>query len=1448
VINKQEIDLLIRASVQNKQDLQSIPKTIKALEDALDRQAAAAKRGESSIDELKATLLSLQQTQSALTSNAGLVGAFQKLGETVQRTEERVARTAKTYEDYRKRLDGLNDVTEKQQERLIKLSQASERANSTLSKQRLSYTEMAAALKTAGIETNNLADAELKIRDAAAQLGVVMNKNQAAITNYGDAVRKARDEEKKRAADAAANAQAQVAAQRAIEAQQQRLLAASNKAAIAAAAAKDAFAQDNALITQADNAERAARSYTSLARAAKDLSPATITLREAVNQLINPVNKATQSIDGLEKSLMDTGKSIGSIKGPVREYNQSLKALSDAQKAIGAQSQLVQDFQQQAAALRAARTEFTQARAQVQQYADAVRQGGDSGQRFAKALADAQVRARATAEALNAQVQATRNSREALERAGISTRALADAEQRLVQAARTSVSQLNALKQAVTEYGVASEKAGKQSLGAGDGERTTLNFAQRLRGQILSLTASYVGLFGAIQQAKGAIDSMVGLQTINQRIAVGLDTTDPRKVGQEFDYLRSRADFYGVGLRALADSYGSFAIASRSANQDAKTTRFEFEQLTAGFRVMKLTTDQQSRAFAQVNQILSKTKPELEDIKTIAEAGFPAQSIMAKGLREIGVAGIRAGTEVQDMAKLMKDGLLSSQDAVLGLAVGIQKTMGNQVPAAVKTLQAELGRFETAWFDFQNKVAESGFGEAFQRALVNVREFLNSEDGSKAAESIGKAFEAITNGAILLLKNIETVKTLSEAFIALWVTARFSEAVTGLANLKNGVDGVGKEITKTQKIFKAFDALIIGWTIGTVIRQKFAIVREAGEWMADGLEATWAVISNSFLAMVNVLPIYFTNALKRMVNNMGGPLTAIAKGFSNIAGAIGLDGTKTALDKAVQTVTFEYEDTKDVVAKARAQLDKDLAAIKSNRAFLSTKREGVVLAAGATDITPTGRPARSGTRLEDDKKAEAAAKKRLADIESITKSLESLTVRSDKAQSDSLEAQLKAVDVQYEALSRRIKALGGKEGAEFAKAFADGISSLKGQITDNFNKKLADEQASLTKKLEDAEAAAGRRSKDSLDARLKAVTDKYAQTYREIDELRRKLIDNGQDAGVADQMKTRLDLGVQEIQNLEKTKFIEDQLRDKAQEVNNLVQARNATIQANKELEEAGLINNAELRDRIRNTVEQTQPAIQALTASGIAFAQSLDSAFDPAKVQQFIAKMQLAVATGQSLNKEFEITQKQLSDAIANNGAKAFNTMADAIGQAVNKQMSWSDALKATGRAALQFFADMLKWYAEAIIKQQILNSLQTGSSGGSFLKFFGALFGVGVNHEGGVVGDVNNRTRNVSPLWFANAPRYHTGGLAGIAPNEFPAILKRNEEVLTEGDPRNVLNGGLNPSGGGGAGSPTSVVLVDSRERVPQAMAGSAGGKVVVQQIKDNLPTIRAMLKGGN
>ncbi len=86
---------------------------------------------------------------------------------------------------------------------------------------------------------------------------------------------------------------------------------------------------------------------------------------------------------------------------------------------------------------------------------------------------------------------------------------------------------------------------------------------------------------------------------------------------------------------------------------------------------------------------------------------------------------------------------------------------------------------------------------------------------------------------------------------------------------------------------------------------------------------------------------------------------------------------------------------------------------------------------------------------------------------------------------------------------------------------------------------------------------------------------------------------------------------------------------------------------------------------------------------------------------------------------------------------------------------------------------ADLAKLAARRFILGPIANAL-SGALGGA-----GGLF-ADILHAGGTVGSPGPG-RMVPALAFAGAPRMHSGGWAGLKPDEVPAILQRGERVLS-------------------------------------------------------------------
>ena len=144
------------------------------------------------------------------------------------------------------------------------------------------------------------------------------------------------------------------------------------------------------------------------------------------------------------------------------------------------------------------------------------------------------------------------------------------------------------------------------------------------------------------------------------------------------------------------------------------------------------------------------------------------------------------------------------------------------------------------------------------------------------------------------------------------------------------------------------------------------------------------------------------------------------------------------------------------------------------------------------------------------------------------------------------------------------------------------------------------------------------------------------------------------------------------------------------------------------------------------------------------------------------------------------------------------------------------------------------------------MLTSLfSSGGSGGEWLSGLMSIFAVA--HTGGVIGSSGLATRVASPAIFRNAIRYHTGGIAGLAPDEVPTILRKGEEVLTQNDPRHRNNTG--DTSGASSSQPSNIrnVLVVDRDFVPSAMQSAQGEQVIMTMLSRNAATVRKIIGKG-
>lgn len=251
----------------------------------------------------------------------------------------------------------------------------------------------------------------------------------------------------------------------------------------------------------------------------------------------------------------------------------------------------------------------------------------------------------------------------------------------------------------------------------------------------------------------------------------------------------------------------------------------------------------------------------------------------------------------------------------------------------------------------------------------------------------------------------------------------------------------------------------------------------------------------------------------------------------------------------------------------------------------------------------------------------------------------------------------------------------------------------------------------------------------------------------------------------------------------------------------------------------------------------QQMANLQALQATGELSAKAVaeaSKAYDQQRLESSRSATDGMVAGFRRYAEEAQNAGSQVAQATQN----AMRSAEDAIVQfAMTGKLSFSDLTNS-------ILADVVRISARQTITGPLSNALgsvfsRAGSWLGGLLGSGGGVGGVGEAHTGGIVGALVGPPRTVPASAFVGAPKFHGGGIVGLAADEIPIIARRGEEVLTEDDPRHRNGRGR---GRGGDSRPVTLKLVNMgpplEPREGQTREDGQGGlelEVVLERILD-------------
>lgn len=767
-----DVELVIRAKNEAS-------KALGAVSSALDELTKAQQKVSSGSDKTSSTLAELGNVVTKLNQQIGGMSALDRISTSMDKAAAAVSRLEGELTSLTADQAKVSSEISKSERAVTALASASERLTSTLAKQK---GETQSAKKTFSDLTREVEKAERGIAKGQSSMGELAAKItatgpqlDAARSRYRDLVsqiiaaekpsealtaafRSARKEvvDQANAFEKARNAY--VSTRAGVESLKGSLSGLkAQQAAASAAFASTAAAQEKtaASLQRVDTRLRDTRTNLNGLKAAADNGAAGVErlqsgLAAARAELTNVAGTTAQADaalaqlavrmrQGLLTSLADAQKRLREYRAQWQQTQAAIKAAAQG----GASPANNPAMAQQVQVAKAAKVAYDQARMAAQQMRTAIREAGSDVTKLASAQASvnsAMSRMKGAADSLAASQQ----------RIASTADQAAGAQQRLNQSARSAASALEAQR----NHG-----------------REAMTWLQRLRGEVISLTLAYTGLYASIQQLQAATDVYRTIEAAQSRMMVAFGGNQAR-VAQEIGWIRTEAARLGIEIGTLAEEYSKFAVATRGSSLEGEQTRRVFTAVSEAARVNKLSLDQIKGTYLALTQMVSKGTVSMEELRQQLGERLPGAFTLAA--RAMGMTGA-------ELSKMIAEGRLATDEFLPKFAAELEKTFSPQLAAALESLATQIGQFENTKFNAREVFNKGGWIEGFRDALKEVNEYMQSQEGQSFFFNLGKAAGGLVAILAKIPKYLDEIVVVLSVMAGLKVFNLMSDAANGLA-------------------------------------------------------------------------------------------------------------------------------------------------------------------------------------------------------------------------------------------------------------------------------------------------------------------------------------------------------------------------------------------------------------------------------------------------------------------------------------------------------------------------------------------------------------------------------------------------------------------------------------------------------------------------------------------
>nr|DAL47966.1 MAG TPA_asm: tail tape measure [Caudoviricetes sp.] len=755
------VELEIRAQDYSGKTINDVRKNIKGLKDDLNEQAKSAAKGKADFKAYEASLKGLASAATKLTELQTMLGKLSKLADNVASSAERAKDASDAYDDFANKISALGVPTKAQADKLARLEANQLKAAEAAKKQADAYERQRLEAEAHGLATNNIQRAQeglTKTYERTLQTIIDMRNAQAALQRQNEITSRSADRRKE--------------LQEQIRLQQEALKLAQQQAAAEAARRRNVQSQRNQI-----NAQRVSiAQQIAEARAAQQPS-----VSDAVSRALNPSRDHKNAMADITTSVRNASTTMRKSATDVKALSDAMDKLRAAQEKLKVVAGNIDLYRKQSAELAKLRTAYETTRVEHAKLNSKVASGNATTQEIAK-LRQLVAQLNQSGAAFARQKIAVEQTARILGEAGVNVDKLTKAEQRLAANAARTAAASKALDSQIKNLSDSTESTADAFDRWLKGKQGILVFLQQARGKVLALSAALGGLYLALDKVVKDGQEGVTLKIRAEVLADNWDTT----AGELEKYFRDTAERMGLELGTIIQDSAKLFVAGKEAKLDSKTVKYIFEQFSGFGQLMGADAETQSGIYKALEQMLSKTTVQAEELKgQLADRLPAATNLFAKAL----------GVSNAELMTMMKDGKVLAADVLPKVAALIEQTYGSNIEKTQKSLVAEQSRLNNAFKDWIRIIADAGVMDNFTALLREVRDFFRSDEAKQWAEAIATALNVAIEALRWAVKHANELVIAFGALLAIGAAQMFVSLAATMRTFGLGLKTAGAAIT-----------------------------------------------------------------------------------------------------------------------------------------------------------------------------------------------------------------------------------------------------------------------------------------------------------------------------------------------------------------------------------------------------------------------------------------------------------------------------------------------------------------------------------------------------------------------------------------------------------------------------------------------------------------------------